>query len=133
MLRRSDTHGGPARDKARPAGRTGHDPEPRRPRREIGQPDEVPAPGPVFQRNRIGNPRHPHPLRPGQAGGSGTFWELELPAETLAELERRGHLLDRWGPFNERAGHAHGITIDPVSGMRAGGSDPRSDGAAIGY
>jgi hypothetical protein len=26
-----------------------------------------------------------------------------------------------------------GITIDPVSGMRVGGADPRSDGAAIGY
>jgi gamma-glutamyltranspeptidase len=59
--------------------------------------------------------------------------ESRFPAETLAELERRGHLLDRWGPFNERAGHAHGITLDPVSGMLAGGSDPRSDGAAIGY
>ena len=31
------------------------------------------------------------------------------------------------------SGHAHGITIDPVSGLRMGGSDPRSDGAAIGY
>jgi gamma-glutamyltranspeptidase/glutathione hydrolase len=31
------------------------------------------------------------------------------------------------------AGHAHGITIDPQSGILAGGSDPRSDGAAIGY
>ena len=30
------------------------------------------------------------------------------------------------------AGHAHGITIDPQSGMLCGGSDPRSDGAAIG-
>ena len=29
--------------------------------------------------------------------------------------------------------HAHGITVDPVSGLRVGGSDPRSDGAAIGY
>ena len=53
--------------------------------------------------------------------------------EHLAELERRGHPINRWGPFNERAGHAHGITIDPVSGLRMGGSDPRSDGAAIGY
>jgi gamma-glutamyltranspeptidase/glutathione hydrolase len=51
----------------------------------------------------------------------------------IAELEKRGHLLDRWGAFNELAGHAHGITIDPVSGVYAGGSDPRSDGAAIGY
>jgi gamma-glutamyltranspeptidase/glutathione hydrolase len=59
--------------------------------------------------------------------------ESRFPAATLAELERRGHLLDRWGPFNERAGHAHGILIDPVSGVRSGGSDPRSDGAAIGY
>jgi len=33
----------------------------------------------------------------------------------------------------ELAGHAHGITIDPVSGMRVGGADPRSDGAAFGY
>jgi len=33
----------------------------------------------------------------------------------------------------ELAGHAHGITIDPVSGMRVGGADRRSDGAAIGY
>jgi gamma-glutamyltranspeptidase len=52
---------------------------------------------------------------------------------TLSELERRGHVLNRWSAWNELAGHAHGISIDPVSGTRAGGSDPRSDGAAIGY
>ena len=59
--------------------------------------------------------------------------EARFPAETIAELERRGHPVDRWGDWNELAGHAHGITIDPDSGMRLGGSDPRSDGAAIGY
>ncbi len=52
---------------------------------------------------------------------------------TLDELARRGHLLNRWGEWNELAGHAHGIVIDPHSGMRIGGADPRSDGAAIGY
>ena len=52
---------------------------------------------------------------------------------SMQELERRGHVLNRWGAWNELAGHAHGITIDPVSGARWGGSDPRSDGAAIGY
>jgi len=41
-------------------------------------------------------------------------------------------LIDRWGEWNELAGHAHGITIDPGTGARHGGSDPRSDGAAIG-
>ena len=31
------------------------------------------------------------------------------------------------------AGHAHGITIDPVTGHAAGGADPRSDGEAVGF
>jgi gamma-glutamyltranspeptidase/glutathione hydrolase len=52
---------------------------------------------------------------------------------TLAELARRGHAINRWEAWNELAGHAHGITIDPESGVRVGGADPRSDGAAIGY
>jgi gamma-glutamyltranspeptidase/glutathione hydrolase len=52
---------------------------------------------------------------------------------TLAELARRGHEINRWEAWNELAGHAHGITIDPESGARVGGADPRSDGAAIGY
>ena len=59
--------------------------------------------------------------------------EARFPQATLAELERRGHLVNRWGDWDEHAGHAHGITVDPGSGLRIGGSDPRSDGAAIGY
>jgi len=59
--------------------------------------------------------------------------EGRFPGATVKELERRGHAANRWPDFCELAGHAHGITIDPVSGMRAGGADPRSDGAAIGY
>jgi gamma-glutamyltranspeptidase/glutathione hydrolase len=52
---------------------------------------------------------------------------------TVAELARRGHDINRWEDWNELAGHAHGITIDPTSGVRVGGADPRSDGAAVGY
>jgi gamma-glutamyltranspeptidase/glutathione hydrolase len=59
--------------------------------------------------------------------------EGRFPDRTIAELERRGHLLNRWSDWNELAGHAHGITVDPASGLKSGGSDPRSDGAAIGY
>ena len=44
--------------------------------------------------------------------------EARFPAETIAELARRGHLIDRWGEWNELAGHAHGITIDPRNGVR---------------
>jgi gamma-glutamyltranspeptidase/glutathione hydrolase len=59
--------------------------------------------------------------------------EDRFPDETISALERRGHIIDRWGAWHEMAGHAHGITLDPQSGILGGGSDPRSDGAAIGY
>jgi gamma-glutamyltranspeptidase/glutathione hydrolase len=59
--------------------------------------------------------------------------EARFPAETIAALAARGHVLERWGNWNQLAGHAHGIFLDPEIGTRAGGADPRSDGAAIGY
>ena len=59
--------------------------------------------------------------------------EGRFPDATVAELARRGHAVNRWEAWNELAGHAHGITLDPVSGVLVGGADPRSDGAAIGY
>lgn len=59
--------------------------------------------------------------------------EGRFPPATLAELARRGHSVHRWPDWEERAGHAQGITIDPVTGARVGASDPRSDGAAVGY
>src|SRR5204863_7816849 len=59
--------------------------------------------------------------------------EARFPPGTIEALEQRGHMINRWGDWSEIAGHAHGITVDPASGIRIGGSDPRSDGAAIGY
>jgi len=61
------------------------------------------------------------------------YLESRFPADTISALERRGHPVHRWGAWNEQAGHAHGITIGPEGRMLSGGSDPRSDGAAIGY
>jgi len=56
--------------------------------------------------------------------------EARFPRETLDALARRGHRLDRWGDWNELAGHAHGIIVAD-DGTLAGGYDPRSDGAAL--
>jgi len=58
--------------------------------------------------------------------------EARFPVESISELEKWGHILDRWGDWNESAGHAHGIFIDPRHGSLVGGADPRSDGAAVG-
>jgi gamma-glutamyltranspeptidase len=59
--------------------------------------------------------------------------EGRFPEHTFAELARRGHVINRWEAWNERAGHAHGITLDPETGERLGACDPRSDGLALGY
>ena len=59
--------------------------------------------------------------------------ESRLGLKTLDALAAKGHVLNRWGPWNELAGHAHGITLEGPQQTRFGGSDPRSDGAAIGY
>ena len=59
--------------------------------------------------------------------------EARFPDEVYTGLERRGHELTRWGNWSQKAGHAHGIFVDPENGLRLGGADPRSDGAAIGY
>jgi gamma-glutamyltranspeptidase/glutathione hydrolase len=61
------------------------------------------------------------------------YMESRFPADTVSALERRGHAVHRWDAWNEQAGHAHGITIGSEDRMLSGGSDPRSDGAAIGY
>jgi gamma-glutamyltranspeptidase/glutathione hydrolase len=58
--------------------------------------------------------------------------EGRFPEATIAELARRGHIIDRWPEWNESAGHANGITIDSATGVLSGGADPRSDGEPIG-
>lgn len=60
------------------------------------------------------------------------YLEGRFPPETLAGLEARGHALTVCEPFWQRAGHAHGIEIEPGTGTRLGAADPRADGAALG-
>ncbi len=66
------------------------------------------------------------------------FWErLDLENDTRAALEARGHKfrelpgMDRTEPGE--IGDAQGVLIDPKTGIRMGGSDPRRGGVAVGY
>ena len=61
------------------------------------------------------------------------YMEARFPAETIAALAAQGHMVERWDDWNQLAGHAHGIFVDPETGHRIGGADPRSDGEAIGF
>jgi gamma-glutamyltranspeptidase / glutathione hydrolase len=66
-------------------------------------------------------------------GGLGIMIEGRYSAEALAELERRGHRVERLDEWTAAVGGGHGVAIDPASGARVGGADPRRDGAAVGY
>ncbi len=58
--------------------------------------------------------------------------EDRLPLETCYDLRRRGHALTINGPWS---GHCacQVIVIDPDTQARLAGSDPRTDGLALGY
>ncbi|MCC6792188.1 MAG: gamma-glutamyltransferase [Thermomicrobiales bacterium] len=65
----------------------------------------------------------------------GTTIEIEarIPKTTRDELEARGHrvrLIDEWSFL---VGGGQGIMLDPETGVRMGGADPRRDGYAIGW
>jgi gamma-glutamyltranspeptidase/glutathione hydrolase len=59
--------------------------------------------------------------------------EARMPGPVVDGLRARGHdvaLADAW---DERMGHAQAIRIDPRTGIRQGGADPRGDGSAAGF
>jgi gamma-glutamyltranspeptidase/glutathione hydrolase len=59
--------------------------------------------------------------------------ESRVPAPVLTELCRRGHLLELLGDFNYWVGGGQSVMIDPESGARLAGADPRRDGYAVAY
>jgi gamma-glutamyltranspeptidase/glutathione hydrolase len=77
-------------------------------------------------------PRWQHHQAPGTADGGILEIEDRIPADTIAELTRRGHQVRAIGPW------AHGsayqlIAVDEETNAYMGGSDPRTDGHAAGY
>lgn len=60
------------------------------------------------------------------------YWEPNgLNPDSRAALEKMGHTL-RKSPL-DHISDANAVMIDPKSGMRQGGGDPRRSGAAVGY
>ncbi|MCC7265370.1 MAG: gamma-glutamyltransferase [Candidatus Latescibacteria bacterium] len=59
--------------------------------------------------------------------------ETRIPAAVLAELESRGHQLNRLGEWSYLVGGGQGIMVDAETGSFMGGADPRRDGYALGW
>jgi len=59
--------------------------------------------------------------------------EARVDPAIIEALRQRGHDVQVVEPWDERMGHAQAIWIDPQTGLRHGGADPRGDGTAVGY
>jgi gamma-glutamyltranspeptidase/glutathione hydrolase len=66
----------------------------------------------------------------GRPNGGTIRAEPGIPEEVVKELTARGHTVER---VRVNGGGYQGILIDPRTGMLHGGSEPRKDGAAVGY
>lgn len=67
---------------------------------------------------------------PGSPQGGEVAAETGMPAATIKGLTERGHVIVRApGEF----GGYQAILIDRENGVLHGGTDPRKDGAAVGY
>ena len=64
-------------------------------------------------------------------GGRDVHYEERLPVQVRRELEARGHELTVLEAWSLRVSGAHGIEIDPESGVYLSGCDTRRDGFAI--
>lgn len=58
--------------------------------------------------------------------------ESRIDDGVLSDLAAAGHNVRKVGAYDRNVGHAHVIAIDD-NGFRSGGTDPRCDGAAIGW
>ena len=68
-------------------------------------------------------------------GASSNTLKLEsrISVHVQQQLTEAGHELEIMPPLTDVMGHAGAIWIDQQTGVKFGGTDPRSDGAAVGY
>jgi gamma-glutamyltranspeptidase/glutathione hydrolase len=59
--------------------------------------------------------------------------EARIPKQTRDELQSKGHVIRLIDDYSMLVGGGQGIMIDPESGVRMGGADPRRDGYALGW
>lgn len=64
---------------------------------------------------------------------SSLYVESRVGRDVIEALGRRGHTVQAVGEWSEMMGHAQAILVDPETGARLGGADPRADGVALGY
>ncbi|MCL4459426.1 MAG: gamma-glutamyltransferase family protein [Chloroflexi bacterium] len=95
---------------------------------EFGMSPQLAVEMPRFATLSAPNSFWPHRARPGVIA-----LEADIPAETIAGLVERGHKVELWKRADWEAGGVCLITVDPQSGVRTAGVDPRRECFAIGW
>jgi len=70
----------------------------------------------------------PHSYYPGRLNLEGRF-----PPETMEAMRRLGHDVEVWPDIVSRAGAVCAIKVDPATGLRHAGADPRREGYAMAW
>ena len=68
----------------------------------------------------------------GESGGPEVWIEARVGSACVEGLRARGHRVMVCGDWEETMGHAGAIVFDREAGVMMGGTDPRSDGLALG-
>lgn len=95
---------------------------------EFGMEPQAAAEMPRVVTHSFPNSFWPHDSRPGEV-----TIETRIASEVRDELTRRGHLLVEDGEWSASVSRVCAIRVDPDSGVRVGGADPRSTSYAIGW
>jgi gamma-glutamyltranspeptidase/glutathione hydrolase len=70
----------------------------------------------------------PHGYHPGLLNIEG-----RIAADVRDDLARRGHVVNLWGDWNGAACSVCAIVVDPTTGTRIGGADPRRESYALAW
>jgi len=94
---------------------------------EFGMDPQQAVEAPRFISLSFPNSFWPHTYLPGRLAVEG-----RLPPQTVEELARRGHQIEKWADWTDSAGGVCAILVDRERGTLVGGADPRRESYAIG-
>jgi gamma-glutamyltranspeptidase/glutathione hydrolase len=76
---------------------------------------------------------HPNSFEPHQSEPGKVKIESRISSDTIAELERRGHIVEQWPELTRAAGAVCTIYHDRENGRMFGGADPRRQSGMMGW
>jgi gamma-glutamyltranspeptidase / glutathione hydrolase len=87
----------------------------------------------AIEQPRIGTFNHPDSFAPHHYWPGLRQVETRIDESVIAELEARGHKIERWPEWTRATGNVCAIVIDQDSGALTAGADARAEAYAIGW